>query len=238
MQTTGVDLGGAAGGLLDLKNRRLTEYGRQLLTGSIDLYRQDFNMDPRFLAPRRRRPVITEIRHVEATAYWDELRRRHRKCSSTPARRRPPQRPEMLAGPCAAPPKRDYIRSSPWEPVPHVRHRLVDPFSRYGQRGDDKYMPGARALPHFTACFDAPARTSITSLPAKSWGSGGSAGSAFRRLLPLTPYSASRTTPDGVQFDCPDLGVGVVQAFRRADSYLSGRPSRRPGARRGEGTTA
>ena len=57
----------------------------------IDLYRQDFNMEPlgfwRNNDPPDRQG-ITEIRHVEGfLAYWDELRRRH---------------PEMPIDTCAA----------------------------------------------------------------------------------------------------------------------------------------
>jgi alpha-galactosidase len=53
-----------------------------LITGQgIDLYRQDFNMDPLGYwraADEPDRQGITEMRHVEGyLAYWDELRRRH-----------------------------------------------------------------------------------------------------------------------------------------------------------------
>ena len=60
--------------LTDHVDRLLTEQG-------IDLYRQDFNMDPLGLLARQRRADrqgITEIKHVTGyLAYWDELRRRH-----------------------------------------------------------------------------------------------------------------------------------------------------------------
>ncbi|MBI2927600.1 MAG: alpha-galactosidase [Verrucomicrobia bacterium] len=60
----------------------LTDHVDTLLTQQgIDLYRQDFNMDP---LPHWRandspdRQGLTEIRHIEGyLAYWDELRRRH-----------------------------------------------------------------------------------------------------------------------------------------------------------------
>jgi alpha-galactosidase len=79
-------LGGAGGGLLNLGNDEarvwLTEHVDRLLTEQgIDLYRQDFNMDPLGAwrgndAPDRQ--GITEIKHVTGyLAYWDELRRRH-----------------------------------------------------------------------------------------------------------------------------------------------------------------
>ena len=78
--------GGAKGGLLNLGNadarQWLIEHVDQLLTEQgIDLYRQDFNMDPLDYwrgddAPDRQ--GITEIKHVTGyLAYWDELRRRH-----------------------------------------------------------------------------------------------------------------------------------------------------------------
>ena len=79
-------LGGAGGGLLNLGNPQarqwLTDHVDKLLTDEgIDLYRQDFNMDPlghwRGADPPDRQG-ITEIRHVEGyLAYWDELLKRH-----------------------------------------------------------------------------------------------------------------------------------------------------------------
>ena len=72
--------------LLDLGNPEarqwLTDHIDKILTEEgIDLYRQDFNMDP--LSYWRAndtedRQGITEIKHVEGyLAFWDELRRRH-----------------------------------------------------------------------------------------------------------------------------------------------------------------
>jgi len=79
-------LGGKNGGLLNLGDaaarRWLTDHVDRLLTEQgIDLYRQDFNMDP--LDSWRRndaedRQGITENHHVTGyLAYWDELLRRH-----------------------------------------------------------------------------------------------------------------------------------------------------------------
>ena len=89
-------LGGSAGGLLNLGDpeawRFILERIDGLLTSQqIDVYRQDFNMDPLGHwrgndAPDRQ--GITEIRHVEGLlAYWDELHRRH---------------PDMLIDTCAS----------------------------------------------------------------------------------------------------------------------------------------
>ena len=79
----------------------LTDHVDQLLTEQgIDLYRQDFNMDP--LAYWRAnddpdRQGITEIKHVTGyLAYWDELRRRH---------------PDMLIDTCASGGRRNDLET-------------------------------------------------------------------------------------------------------------------------------
>ena len=78
--------GGSKGGLLKLSDRDcrkwLTDHINQILTEQgIDIYRQDFNIDPLPFwraADAEDRQGITEIRHVEGYfAYWDELLRRH-----------------------------------------------------------------------------------------------------------------------------------------------------------------
>ena len=98
-------LGGAKGGLLNLGNdaarQWLTEHVDQLLTEQgIDLYRQDFNMDPLDYwreADAPDRQGITEIRHVTGyLAYWDELRRRH---------------PNMLIDSCASGGRRNDLET-------------------------------------------------------------------------------------------------------------------------------
>jgi len=79
----------------------LTEHIDKLLTEQgIDLYRQDFNMDPLTFwratdAPDRQ--GITEIKHVTGLlAYWDELRRRH---------------PDMLIDSCASGGRRNDLET-------------------------------------------------------------------------------------------------------------------------------
>jgi len=79
-------LGGKQGGLLNFGNpdvlKWITDRVDKVLTEEgIDLYRQDFNMDPLGYwrgADAEDRQGITEIRHVtNLLAYWDELKRRH-----------------------------------------------------------------------------------------------------------------------------------------------------------------
>lgn len=78
--------GGRKGGLLDLGQPEVRDWiiervDKVLNEEGIDLYRQDFNMEP--LPHWRRadaedRQGISEIRHVtHLLAFWDELRRRH-----------------------------------------------------------------------------------------------------------------------------------------------------------------
>ena len=98
-------LGGKDGGLLDLGNsvawNWLAEHIDKLIVSEgVDIYRQDFNMDP--LGYWRAhdaadRQGITEIKHVQGyLAYWDELRRRH---------------PGMLIDSCASGGRRDDLET-------------------------------------------------------------------------------------------------------------------------------
>ncbi|MFA6241297.1 MAG: NPCBM/NEW2 domain-containing protein, partial [Candidatus Hydrogenedentales bacterium] len=79
-------IGGANGGLLDFGNPDaldwVTNHVDKLITEQgIDLYRQDFNIDPLSLWRGRDaedRQGISEIKHVTGLlAYWDELIKRH-----------------------------------------------------------------------------------------------------------------------------------------------------------------
>ena len=79
----------------------LTDHVDRLLTEqAIDLYRQDFNIDPLDFwktGDTEDRQGITEIRYVEGyLAYWDELRRRH---------------PDMLIDSCASGGRRNDLET-------------------------------------------------------------------------------------------------------------------------------
>ena len=98
-------LGGRDGGLLNLGEPEvrewLTEHVDKLLREEgIDLYRQDFNIDPLAFwqgndAPDRQ--GMTENKHVVGyLAYWDELRRRH---------------PDMLIDSCASGGRRNDLET-------------------------------------------------------------------------------------------------------------------------------
>ncbi len=227
-------LGGKKGGLLNLGNAEarawLTEHvDRLLVSQGVDLYRQDFNMDPLGhwrAADAKDRQGIAEIRHCEGyLAYWDELRRRH---------------PDMLIDSCASGGRRNDLETLR-RAVPLLRSDfIIHPEGNQGHTyGIASWMPyygtgsgrtdayGLRSVlcPHFTACFDMRRKDLDLSEPRRvlgqwrQWGE-----SFFGDYYPLTPYSLAETDWIAWQFDRPEVGTGVVQAFRRPRSvYESAR---------------
>jgi alpha-galactosidase len=197
-------------------NKMLTEQG-------IDLYRQDFNMDPlpcwrHSDAPDRQ--GIAEIRHITGYfAYWDGLLKEH---------------PNMLIDSCASGGRRNDLetlrRAVPllrsdyiMEPVGNQCHTyalsLWVPFYGTGTSAMDAYMFRSGMCPHFTACFDMRNKGANWALARKLI-------AEWRRLAPcmlgdyypLTPYSLAKDAWIGWQFDRPEAGDGMIQVFRRPDS--------------------
>jgi alpha-galactosidase len=201
----------------------------------IDLYRQDFNMDPLAYwraADAPDRQGITEIRHVEGyLAYWDELRRRH---------------PDLLIDSCASGGRRNdletlrraipLLRSDYQSFAGDPRYALGNQCHTYGlsswipyygqgvyyNNDDLVYAVRSHYCPAFGFCADV--RKTGT-----DW-------AQFRRLVddwrklapcllgdyyPLTPYRLDDDVWIAWQFDRPESGEGVVQAFRRPESMYS-----------------
>jgi alpha-galactosidase len=202
--------------LADHVNKTLTAQG-------IDLYRQDFNMDPlRYWRANDTpdRQGITEIRHITGYfAYWDALLKEH---------------PNMLIDSCASGGRRDDLetlrRAVPLlrsdyiiEPVGNQCHTYAlsfwVPFYGTGTGAIDSYMFRSVMCPHFTACFDMRKKEADWELARKLVGE-------WRRLAPcmlgdyypLTPYSLGNDAWIGWQFDRPEEGDGMIQVFRRGDS--------------------
>ena len=234
-------LGGKNGGLLNLGNKDawnwLVNHVDKLITEQgIDLYRQDFNMDP--LAFWRRadapdRQGITEIKHVTGyLAYWDELLRRH---------------PKMLIDCCASGGRRNDLETLR-RAVPLWRTDYA--FETIGTQGHtygiSSWIPFSGSAT--VACVGAPYYGggwtpvdpyAFWSNSAPGFGSGIDLRekkidyATLRRLLgqwrsiapyyygdfyPLTPYNVDKTLWIAWQFDCPESGEGMVQAFRRPES--------------------
>jgi len=202
--------------LTDHVSKTLTEQG-------IDLYRQDFNMDPlpywrRNDAPDRQ--GITEIRHITGYfACWDALLQAH---------------PNMLIDSCASGGRRNDLetlrRAVPllrsdyiMEPVGNQCHTYAlsfwVPFYGTGTGAIDPYMFRSVMCPSFTACFDMRNKEANWDLVRKLLGE-------WRKITPcmlgdyypLTPYSLTNDVWIGWQFDRPEEGNGVIQVFRRGDS--------------------
>lgn len=225
--------------LLNLGNpeawKWLVEHIDRLLTeNGIDLYRQDFNMDP--LAHWRAndapdRQGITEIRHVMGyLAYWDELRRRH---------------PDMLIDSCASGGRRNDLETMR-RAVPLWRSDYA--FEAIGHQcmtyGISLWLPyhGTGTVFCDNAPYYGSGRTPVQpyafwSNAAPSLGSGADVRedldfAEIRRLVeawrelsrqytgdfyPLTPYSQAADVWIAWQFNRPEAGEGAVQAFRRPE---------------------
>lgn len=236
--------GGPGGGLLDLGNpaalKWLTDHVDKLLTEQgIDLYRQDFNMDP--LAHWRRsdaadRQGIAEIRHVTGyLAYWDELLRRH---------------PAMLIDSCASGGRRNDLETMR-RSVPLWRSDFAyDPSGMQCLTyGISLWLPyhGTGNVACTKAGYYAPASVTATPVePYAFWSACCPANSfvfdvrardmdykALRRLFaqrqrispdyfgdyyPLTAYNQQQNVWMAWQFHRPDANQGMVQAFRRAEA--------------------
>ncbi len=235
-------LGGAKGGLLNLGNDEarawLTEHVDRLLSEQgIDLYRQDFNMDPLDAwrsndAPDRQ--GITEIKHVTGyLAYWDELRRRH---------------PNMLIDSCASGGRRNDLETMR-RAVPLWRSDYA--FEAIGHQcmtyGISLWLPfhgtgtiAARNAPYYGSGLTPVEPYAFWSNVSPSLGFGIDMRvreidyASLRRLIsqwremnpnyygdfyPLTPWSRDDRVWIAWQFDRPEQGAGVVQAFRRDNSF-------------------
>jgi alpha-galactosidase len=218
----------------------LTEHvDKTIREQGIDLYRQDFNMDPLpywNAADAKDRQGISEIRYVEGyLAYWDELLRRH---------------PNLLIDSCASGGRRNDLetlrRSVPllrsdhlfeptgqqchmygisfWYPY-HGTGTLAGPSSiTPGLAGTvvDPYEFRSHMSPSVTACWDVRRKdldyASLRKLTSQ-----------LIRIqpfylgdyYPLSDYSTENNVWMAWQFDRPEARQGIVQVFRRPKSGAS-----------------
>lgn len=205
----------------------LTEHIDTFLTREgIDLYRQDFNIDPLAFwreADAPDRQGMTENLHVQGyLAYWDELRRRH---------------PGMLIDSCASGGRRNdletlrravpLLRSDYQEPQNPADVRIVTgnqghtyglsfwvPYYGTGEFANDSYAFRSHLCPAMGIGF----------VPGKpDWESWHKAYADWRRAAvnfsgdyyPLTNYNLADDQWIAWQFHRSDSEQGIVQAFRR-----------------------
>ncbi len=220
--------GGKNGGLLKLSEPEvrdwLIEHIDKIITDNgIDLYRQDFNIEPLGFwraSNAENRQGITEIRHIENYfRYWDTLRERH---------------PNMLIDSCASGGRRNDLetlrRAVPllrsdyiFEPVGNQGHSYVlplwIPYYGTGHIATDSYNLRSTFSPSMNTCWD----VRNDNLPydqmrklVAQWKEYGQY--YFGDYYTLTPYSLDRSTWIGWQFHDPEAGKGSVQMFRRDES--------------------
>lgn len=220
-------LGGANGGLVNLGHPEAWKYiventDKIIVENGIDYYRQDFNMDPldywrKNDAPDRQ--GITENKHVVGyLAFWDELLKRH---------------PNMLIDSCASGGHRNDLetlrRSVPllrsdciFDSIAEQCHTygfsMWVPYWGTGYIDFSPYIVRSCMGPNMTLSMDA-RRTDL------DW-------ELLRRLVAqwrsvsdnflgdfytLTPYSLEKSSWMAWQYDRPEAGKGMVQAFRREE---------------------
>ena len=208
----------------------VTDHFNNLITDQgIDLYRQDFNMDPLHFwrtNDAEDRQGITEIRYVEGyLAYWDGLRREHT---------------GMPIDSCASGGRRNDVetlrRAVPLTRSDDVLESLGQQGATYGISfwipyngnigdGFDTYTFRSQMFPAIHGHWDMRRRdvdyNRLRQLIAQ-WRQ--IAPDYFGDYYPLTSYSLEKDAWIAWQFDRPEAGEGVVQAFRHADSsYESAR---------------
>ncbi|MFI5387097.1 MAG: alpha-galactosidase [Fimbriimonadales bacterium] len=219
--------GGAKGGVIKLGEpdcfKWVLERIDSLITSQgVDVYRQDFNIDPLAYwrgndAPDRQ--GITEIRHIEAYgALWDELRRRH---------------PNLIIDSCASGGRRNTVETLR-RSVPILRSddQMVPLDEQCHTYGISPWVPiNGTGL---TMSSDYAVRSCMASIfgiaadvrQPVDW-------ERMRRLVgewrnlsrcmlgdyyPLTPYSQDKKDWIAWQWDVPESGEGMIQAFRRDDA--------------------
>ena len=221
-------LGKLACRLLNLGNpdarRWVTDHISTMLTNEgIDVYRQDFNMDPLAYwrandAPDRQ--GITENAYVSGyLSYWDELLRRHSNlwidtCASG-GRRNDLETMRRSLPLCRS----DYFSEPIGQQCQTYGLSLWMPIYGSGTGAHDLYMIRSSICPMFRIAWDTQRRDLDYAFLRRMVND-------FRQIepyltgdfYPLTPYSRANNIWMAWQFDRPETGGGVVQAFRRAEN--------------------
>lgn len=201
----------------------ITDRFSQIITDEgIDIYRQDFNIEPLIYwnnADSEDRQGITENKYIVGyLTFWDELLRRH---------------PNMLIDSCASGGRRNDIETmrrsvplwrtdSAFDPVVTQCHTyglsMWLPFSGTGARELDSYTFRSNMTMGISLNDDV-RRTDLDydnfRKMVSQWRS--VSPNYYGDYYPLTPYSTDNNVWMAWQFDRPEAGEGMVQAFRRAD---------------------
>lgn len=212
----------------------------QLVKEGIDLYRSDFNIEPLELWTANdtaNRQGITEIRYVTGyLAFWDELKRRHPNmlidaCASggkrndleTMRRAVPLWRSDFNN---VAYHVMDY-RIAPLETLPLGSQCMTYGLARwlpyFGtiERDDDVYSFRSCMCPSIVTGWDLRNTELNFKLLRQMTDQWRQVAHCYQGdYYPLTSYSNSQDSWMAWQFDRPDLGEGMIQAFRRGESPI------------------
>ena len=236
----GGGFGSGPGSLLNLGNPEALNWlvnhvDRTLREQGIDFYRQDFNMDPLPFwrgADSADRQGMTENLYVQGyLAYWDALRQRHPNlridsCASggrrddleTLRRAVPLIRSDFLFEPTSQ--QNHHFAFASW--IPYHGAGYVTGQSAIGQHGQpdvDAYGFRANMSPSLTLCYDMRKKDLNYKLARRLFAQLKQIGPNYLGdFYPLTPYSLANDVWLAWQYDRPEVGEGVVQAFRRPDS--------------------
>jgi alpha-galactosidase len=193
----------------------------------IDIYRQDFNMPPLDYwrandAPDRQ--GISEIKHVSGyLAFWDELRRRHpgllidtcasggRRNDLETLRRSVPLHKSDMEYPNLTAKQTQFYGLAFWEPYFGAPVYPADHVDVYGFRSGIALMTGLG--------YDSRRRDLDYGLLRKLVTQRDQVvANYYGDYYPLTKWSSEPDVWLAWQFDRPEEGRGVVQAFRRPES--------------------
>ncbi|MBP5092949.1 MAG: NPCBM/NEW2 domain-containing protein [Abditibacteriota bacterium] len=192
----------------------------------LDLYRQDFNMDPDKVwssNDTEDRMGMTENKHVVGyLKYWDAIRangdRLIDNCASGGMRLDLESMKRSVALH-----RSDYIL----EPTGTQNHSygisLWLPFTGAGARDIDDYVFRSNMHPAIVHNMDARDKSLDLEHAAKLIGQWREIADFYLGdYYPLTPYNSGKEYWMAWQFDDPDKGAGVVQAFRRDEAPYYG----------------
>lgn len=188
----------------------------------IDLYRTDYNIDPLPYwratdAPDRQ--GMTENKYIVGLlAYFDELRKRH---------------PGMLIDTCASGGRRNDLemlrRAVPllrsdyiMEPIGQQNHTYGIaswiPYFGTGLEASDSYVFRSQMTPWLIMCFDVRRKDLDYAAIRKLWGEWKEVGDCWSGdYYALTPYDPGTGAWMAWEFNLPESGKGMVEAFRRPE---------------------
>lgn len=221
-------LSGGGGRLLNLGHPEAWKWVVETMDGfltreAIDVYRQDFNMQPLGCwraADVPDRQGLTEMRHVEGyLAFWDELLRRH---------------PDLTIDTCASGGRRNdletlrrsvpLLRSDHYSPAESQQAHTMGlalwlPYYGSGMYPGDVYWYRSCIFPASRVGMDTRQKNQDYALLKKMIAEF----HAVEKYLlgdfyPLTSHSLALDVWAAWQFDRPEMGEGIVQVFRRAES--------------------